>query len=39
MKKSHLTTEQIIRFIQQAWAGMTVPEPCRQHGIEPKRTA
>lgn len=35
MKKSRFTTEQIIGFIKQADAGMTVAELGRQHGFSP----
>lgn len=35
MRKSRFITEQIIGFIKQAEAGMTVSEPCRQHGFMP----
>jgi putative transposase len=35
MRKSRFTTEQIIRFIKQAEAGMAVSELARQHGFSP----
>ena len=35
MRKSRLTTEQIIGFIKQAGAGMAVSEMGRQHGFSP----
>ncbi len=35
MKKSRFTTEQIISFIKQADAGMSVSELARQHGFSP----
>jgi len=35
MRKSRFTTKQIIGFIKQAEAGMTVSELGRQHGFSP----